>query len=102
MWTYFKGDCLISVTTTSLQKINPVVKREEERRGDAVATKEEEEEKEKRSVLSGLKAFLEEAKVMINGEGGGSGGAPWWFMLPLECGGSSRMEKLPLLLYLPG
>ena len=86
---------------TSPEKINPVVKREEEGRGGAVATKEEEEEREKRSVLSGLKVFLEEAKVMIDGEGGG-GGAPRWFTPPLECGGSSRMEKSPLLLYLPG
>ena len=81
----------------SPEKRNPVVKREEERVG--VVAKEEEEEKEKRSVLSGWKEFLEEAKVMIDGE---RGGAPRWFSPVLECDGSSRMENSPLLLYLPG
>ncbi|CAK8542687.1 unnamed protein product [Lathyrus sativus] len=50
------------------------------------------EEKQRRS---GWKEYLEQAKEMIEADGG----PPRWFS-PLECG--SQLENSPLMLFLPG
>lgn len=54
--------------------------------------KEKEEEKQRRS---GWKEYLEQAKELIEPDGG----PPRWFS-PLEC--RSRLENSPLMLFLPG